>query len=68
MPSSENAEKKLIKLPWSEAAVYFGIQGKELVVTEEDLYMNGNVIPENERAGCYAAGHVMTKTEAGWKE
>lgn len=73
MPASNRAHKKLVQIPYSECAMHCGVQGQELPAIEEDLYLNGNVIPDKDRLGCYVlpidGGRIhMLKIEAGWKD
>jgi hypothetical protein len=68
MPRSELARTQIVEVPFSEAAIYCGLAGKDLLAVEEDLYMNGNEIPMSKRAGCFVNNIPLLKAEAGWKD
>lgn len=74
MPASTYARRQTVEVPFSEAAMFHRIAGQTLEAVEEDLYYNGNTVPENERRGCYVSTEVgasripLLKSEAGWKD
>jgi len=73
MPSSKNAERRIINIAYSECAMHCGVAGRTLEVVEEDLFMNHRTIPNNKRDGCYVISTTtnaripMLKSEAGWR-
>jgi hypothetical protein len=61
----------MVTLPYSEAAMSLGIAGREMLAVEEDIYMNGHLIPVEKRLGCFVIGaftYLLLKSEAGWDE
>lgn len=72
MPHSTLAERRLVTIPYSEAAMFAGIAGQQLMAREEDCYINGDIIPKEKRLGCYVytrRGRIaLLKSEAGWKD
>lgn len=71
MPASLYAERRVVQVPYSEAAMCARIAGLNLPAVEEDLYVNGSEIPAPRRYGCYVEtqhGSVpLLKSEAGWQ-
>jgi hypothetical protein len=66
MPSSANARRTVALVPHSEAAMHLGLAGEVRELVEEDLFFNGEEIPEDQRNGCYVGGSPLLKSEAGW--
>lgn len=71
MPSRSGAQRRRVNVPYSEAAIHSRIAGTSAIAVEEDLFVNGDVIPEGRRLGCFVktAGATvpLLKGEAGWE-
>lgn len=73
MPASEYAYGRLVTVPFSEAAIASRLAGQTCLALEEDIYVNGNTIPMDERRGCYVLSRSnqrvpLLKSEAGWND
>jgi hypothetical protein len=73
MPASTLAEKRVVQVPYSEAACASGVAGQTLYAFEEDCYYNGKMIPKMYRTGCYILTKKgnripLLKSEAGWRD
>ena len=64
--------RQTVQVPYSEAAIHSRVAGMVLEAVEEARYVNGNVIPPDQRRGCYVitpsgARVPLLKSEAGWQ-
>ena len=70
--SSTEAETRTVTVPYSEAAMFCRLAGQTLTAVECDRYVNGNVIPREQRTSCIVitatgARIPLLKSEAGWE-